>query len=538
MAEADLLRASRDGDEARARALLLKGTNIYARTEERQTALHLAAKRGHRDITRLLLMNDIDIDASDENGNTALLLATKSRHKEVVRLLLKKKADIEISESESGQTALHVAAKLGDVAILNLLLKADADPETVDDGGNTAFELAERAGHRKVMDLLGNNENEPARDKQSSQPQPETAKGSSGTDASADTDNDPDSNPDRSNSDAPPPYVHSDTLWKQGSEVSARNLKAASQNVDTVAFSPDGEMITYSDSAINVWDLEAGAKTPARTIQTSNVSAISFSSDGQLFATVYVHSPLIKIWKFSTGDLVRTFGDVHSPRDLVRPYEAQCKNIKCVAFSPVEDLLATGASDYVTRLWKPSTGELVAYQDHDSGASDRSRYEVYSVAFSPDGQLIASGGEIFVTLWKASTRVVVMKLVGGSPVAFSPDGQLFAHCSWIKGWGVPGDTTLKLWRVSNGTLARAFHGHSDGIVKALTFSPGGGLLATAGSDRTVKLWETSTGELVNTLEGLNSSTFSVAFSPNGRQIASLSSYGIVKIWRRVIVTEI
>ncbi|KAL4869265.1 hypothetical protein BDV12DRAFT_196507 [Aspergillus spectabilis] len=106
-------------------------------------------------------------------------------------------------------------------------------------------------------------------------------------------------------------------------------------------------------------------------------------------------------------------------------------------------------------------------------------------------------------------------------VAFSQDGQLLASGSY--------DRTIKLWDPATGTLKYTLEGHS-GPVQSVTFSQDGQLLASGSSDQTIKLWDPATGTLKHTLEGHSGWVQSVAFSQDGQLLASGSSDQTIKLW--------
>ena len=148
-----------------------------------------------------------------------------------------------------------------------------------------------------------------------------------------------------------------------------------------------------------------------------------------------------------------------------------------------------------------------------------------SVAFSPDGSLLASGSQGIVKLWDVSTRQEVATLTGHSgwvySVVFSPDGSLLASGSW--------DKTVKLWDVSKCQEVATLTGHSEEVY-SIAFSPDGGLLASGSEDGTVRLWDVSTRQEVATPTEASSSVYSVAFSPDGSLLASGSWDKTVKLW--------
>jgi WD40 repeat protein len=304
--------------------------------------------------------------------------------------------------------------------------------------------------------------------------------------------------------------------------------------VNSVAFSPDGGMLTVGAADLELWNpvtrqrIAAGPVPVPGPADSRFVNAVAFAHGGRLVATGYGDG-LIQLWR-TTGGLI----PLGRPVRASAPKPASGRDlVESVAFSPAGTMLATGGDDGTVRLWSvsnPARPRMLAAKN------DAGKNYVFCVAFSPHGRTLAAASSDGITrLWNISNPArpaLLGKLAGPASyaysAAFSPDGRTLAVGS--------ADKTVRLWNVSDParprSLGKSLTGPA-GYVYSLAFSPDGKTLAAGVTDGTAWLWNVAVPArpaLLATLTGPAQQVFSVAFGRGGRTLAAGSADGTVRLW--------
>jgi WD40 repeat protein len=299
-------------------------------------------------------------------------------------------------------------------------------------------------------------------------------------------------------------------LWNAATGRLAAQLEGHTAAVASVAFSPDGRLLASGalDKTVRLWDAATGQPLARFEGHGYGVESVAFSPDSRRLASGS-EDKTVRLWEVATGQ----------PAAIL---EGHAYGVESVAFSPDGKLLASGSEDHSVRLWNAATGKPVArLEGHEN--------DVPSVAFSPDGKLLASGSkDETVRLWEIPIGTPVTRLAGHAnaveSVAFSPDGKTLASGAL--------DQAVRLWDVATGQPMARLDGQGFGVA-SVAFSPDGKALATGSNNKTVRLWNVATARPSGQIEGHEPSVTSVAYSPDGKTLAlglALALKETVQLW--------
>lgn len=351
-------------------------------------------------------------------------------------------------------------------------------------------------------------------------------------------------------------------LWDVDSYKEITTLKGHASDVFSVNFSPDGKVIaTSNDDELKLWSTAVTAGASFKEIDELGAK-VGFLRDGDQLAVVSSDIKLLDTkslnntgFKLSqtdslksvaisrsgrfvastTGDTTLKLWDVSSqgPTTLQHPMA-----VSVLEFSPDGNILATDSADMTVRLWDTGSRREIATLKHDKA--------VRLLRFSGDGQILAAVSGATIKLWNVGARNEIGMFSDSAAVGsllFSPDNKTLATIS--QGSFEETSLKLKLWDIGSRSEIKAFNCNDcqddlnfaeEGISGLIAFSPDNKIVAISGDDSVI-LWSMGERREIGKLSGHDSTVNAVAFSPDGKTIATGSSDKTVKLWEIASLQE-
>ncbi|MGL5132773.1 MAG: beta-propeller domain-containing protein, partial [Planktothrix sp.] len=289
-----------------------------------------------------------------------------------------------------------------------------------------------------------------------------------------------------------------------------------------VAITPDGKNIVScsEDQTIKIWNLETGELEKTLIGHTGEVRAIAISSDGQMIVSGS-SDKTVRLWNFDTGEQISIFITNES-------------DVECVAIHSDNKMIGIthsyGKSSYYARVMIKNidTDKNIYTESHSVSVG----VIINTVTFARSSPFLAyehPQGSIIIANMNTGKTTRELKVPETSyrflSLAFSSDGQILASGS--------GDNTIILWQPATGNIIRTLEGHSGGVY-SVAITSDNKILVSGSEDQTIKLWEIETGEEICTLTGHTGIIYSIAISPDNQTIVSGSQDGTIKIWRPLL----
>jgi WD40 repeat protein len=278
--------------------------------------------------------------------------------------------------------------------------------------------------------------------------------------------------------------------------------------IDGIAWSPDGNNVGYfgSDGTFRIWDNRYNQLSSIIKITDEDIYPTAISMDWSKFA-IRVGKE-IEVWGIEKQERSRVFTGLNSTP-------------QSIAFSPDGTLLAAGCDDNTIRVWDLYPGNQIEVLDaRDNGTFD--------IAWSPDGKKFASGGWFDVYLWGSINYDNPRKINGFGLVQaidWSPDGKKIALTE---------DYLIHIINVDDGETQITLPNHENASeigITSLDWSPDGLYLATGDGNGKIQIWDPTSGVEIQSIKAHEDLIGGISWSPDGKQLVSGSLDGTVRIWR-------
>jgi len=292
-------------------------------------------------------------------------------------------------------------------------------------------------------------------------------------------------------------------VWDAASGTLLRSIRSGDFTLNTVALSPDGELVAASgwDRVIRVWRVATGELVHTLRGHTSLVLTTAFSPDGGLLASGG-YDAIVRTWNVATGDMLAEARGHTAPVELV-------------AFDPTGLRVVSSSDDGTVRIWDAIDGTPGPVLRGSQGG-------VADARFGPtDGEVTSVGWDGVTRIWADDPDRPLATARGHGNEVWQVDvdavGDRFATASI--------DHTARVWDAATGAAISTFHGHQAEVFSA-TMSPDGTRAVSGDTTGAVWVWDAATGDPIRQLADGLGVIRRVAFSPDGAQVAAAGDEGI------------
>jgi Tol biopolymer transport system component len=276
----------------------------------------------------------------------------------------------------------------------------------------------------------------------------------------------------------------------------------------SLAFSPEGKRIATGsdDGTVRIWHSTTGKELHRFSTAGSGVCAVAFSPNGKILA-------------YSAFDGVIRLADSETGKELYR-LSGQERYAKCLVFDPHGRLLASGGEDGTICLWSIDSGKrFTRWNTHTDW--------INCLAFSPDGKMLVSGGHdgtLAISRTDTGKRIRLNQTKAQvDSIALTPDGRSIAVASYY-------NPDIELWEVASSKIRSRLKAQKAKGLLSVAYSPDGTTLVAGGGGKVIHFWDLGSVNVVHNLEAHSGIVRSLAFSSNGKLVASASSDGKARIW--------
>jgi WD40 repeat protein/uncharacterized caspase-like protein len=328
------------------------------------------------------------------------------------------------------------------------------------------------------------------------------------------------------------------------SGLKVQTLKPATGGgvVQRASFSPDGTMLvtTYgldqeqmqkpagfgpgaggNENQAKLWDVKTGVELRSLMLGSTAIAA-SFSADGRTLATVGSMGQL-SLWDPASGSKLRDL--TASPMAKVMNNMPNLGNLGTMDPKSMRAMAKRGSMPSTPAM--PNIADITAMMSNVMGTMSAGTMgrSVTSLAFSPDGKLLATGGV------ESKTNMDQLMADAMNPGKQKKNAKQPATdpADFMKNMKVEAIGQVQLWDVATGQEIGALKGHGKGVTQ-VAFSRDGRFLASSSSDNTIKIWDVAARRELRTLSGHTTNIDSMDFSPDGRLLASASDDGGTFLW--------